>query len=210
MINCKKLLCFSLLMSVSLSHQTFAIGDSISKFASDVSSTAKGVGKSIGVGATATEIDRDADIALNKLFKSSPAAAKLSKTAKAILVYPKILKAGLVIGGHHGKGALRKNGKTVAYYNTAAGSYGLQIGAQSFGYAMIFMDDKGLKYLIDNNSGWEVGVGPSLVFVDEGMAKTLNNTTATESVYVFTFNQKGLMAGAGIQGSKITRINPDK
>ena len=210
MIDCKKTLFFTLLMSVSLSHQAFAIGEAISEFASDVGDITKDIGKSVGVGATATEIDRDADIALNKLFKSSPAAVKLSKTAKAILVYPKIIKAGLGIGGHHGKGALRKKGKTVAYYDTVAGSYGLQIGAQSFGYAMFFMDDKGLKYLIDNNDGWEVGVGPSLVFVDEGMAKTLNNTTATESVYVFTFNQHGLMAGAGIQGSKITKINPDK
>ena len=98
-------------------------------------------------------------------------------------------------------------GKTIGNYNTAAGSYGFQIGGQTFGYAMFFLDDNGLNYLINNNTGWEVGVGPSVVFWDEGMAKTMNNTTLTESVYVFTFNQKGLMAGAGIQGSKITKIN---
>lgn len=73
---------------------------------------------------------------------------------------------------------------------------------------MFFVDDKGLDYLLSNNTGWEVGVGPSMVFWDEGMAKTMNNTTLLESVYVFTFNQKGLMAGAGIQGSKITRMAP--
>ena len=82
------------------------------------------------------------------------------------------------------------------------------VSPRAFGYAMFFMDDKGLDYLLDHNTGWEVGVGPSVVFLDEGMAKTMNNTTVTESVYVFTFNQRGLMAGAGIQGSKITNINP--
>ena len=210
MIHCKRHLLFSLLISISLCHPAFAIGEAISEFAGDVGDAVKDVGHSAGIGVTAAEIDRDADKALSELFKSSPAAVKLSKTTKAILIYPKIIKAGLGIGGHHGDGVLRKKGKTTAYYNTVAGSYGLQIGAQSFGYAMFFMDDKGLKYLIDHNEGWEVGVGPSLVFVDDGIAKTLNNTTATESVYVFTFNQHGLMAGAGIQGSKITKINPDK
>lgn len=161
------------------------------------------------MGLNAAEIDREADKALKKLYQTSPAAAKLAKTAKAILIYPKILKAGLGVGGHHGEGALKKQGKTVAYYNTVAGSYGLQIGAQSFGYAMFFMDDTALKYL-NSSDGWEVGVGPSIVIVDEGLAKTLTTTTAKDSVYVFTFNQAGLMAGTGIQGSKITRIHPEK
>ncbi|MCW8932702.1 MAG: lipid-binding SYLF domain-containing protein [Gammaproteobacteria bacterium] len=213
MINCNKMVLLILFMSVSVPHQAIALGEGISKLASDAGDLAKDIGNNIGdrvgIGATAAEIDHDTDIALKKLFKDSSAAVKLSKSARAILVYPKIIKAGLGVGGHHGKGALRKDNKTVAYYNTVAGSYGLQIGAQSFGYAMFFMDDKGLDYLIDNNKGWEVGVGPSLVFVDEGVAKTINNTTVNESVYVFTFNQHGLMAGAGIQGSKITKINLD-
>lgn len=203
MINYKKTVFFTLLMTAFLSPQAYALGESISKLAQDV-------GKSAGIGITATEIDQTADTAINKLLKTSPAAVNLSKNAKAVLIFPKIIKAGFGVGGHRGEGVLRKKGKSIAYYKTVAGSYGLQIGAQSFGYAMFFMDDKGLNNLIDHNSGWEVGVGPSVVVVDKGMAKTLNNTTATESVYVFTFNQNGLMAGAGIQGSKITKINPDK
>ena len=203
-----KTLFLALLISISIPQQTFAKGDAISGLASGTVDLVKGVGQKVGIGMTATKIDKDVAFALDKLLKNSPAATELSKYAKAILVFPKILKAGLGIGGHFGEGALRKKGKTVSYYNTAAGSYGLQIGAQAFGYAMFFMDDKGLDYLLDHNTGWEVGVGPSVVFLDEGMAKTMNNTTVTESVYVFTFNQRGLMAGAGIQGSKITRINP--
>ncbi len=126
-----------------------------------------------------------------------------------MLVFPDVLKAGLIVGGQYGKGALRVDGKTSAYYNTVAASYGLQAGAQSFGYAMFFMTDEALEYL-NKSSGWEVGVGPSVVVVDEGVARSLTTTTAKEDVYVFFFDQSGLMAGLGIQGSKITKINPDK
>lgn len=205
----KKVVFPVLFLFVSLSHQAFALGEKISELADKVGETVEEIGDSAGFGTTATEIDRDADAALALLFKTSPAAAELSKKAKAILIYPKILKAGVGIGGQHGEGALQKNGKTVAYYNTIAGSYGLQLGAQSFGYAMFFMNEKALNYLNSSN-GWEVGVGPSIVMVDEGMAKTLTTTTATEAVYVFMFNQKGLMAGMGIQGSKINKISPEK
>jgi lipid-binding SYLF domain-containing protein len=203
-----RILLFVVLISISFPYQAFAIGDTLSGLATSTGDMVKGVGHQVGIGVPATQTDKEVSLSLDKLLKNSAVARDLSKKAKAILVFPRIVKAGLGIGGHYGEGALLKDGKTVAYYNTAAGSYGLQIGAQVFGYAMFFMDDKGLNYLLENNTGWEVGVGPSVVFIDEGMAKTVNNTTLTESVYVFTFNQRGLMAGAGIQGSKITRMNP--
>jgi lipid-binding SYLF domain-containing protein len=97
---------------------------------------------------------------------------------------------------------------TVGYYNTVAASYGLQAGIQKFGYALFFMSDSALQYL-DKSDGWEIGVGPSIVIVDAGVAKTLSTTTARKEIYAFIFSQKGLMAGLGLQGSKITRINPD-
>ena len=157
----------------------------------------------------AAEIDRDVDNAIQKLYASTPAAEELSKVAKGILVFPNIIKGGLIIGGQYGKGALRTGGKTDGYYSTAAASYGLQIGAQSFGYAMFFMTESALEYL-KKSSGWEIGVGPSIVVVDAGVARSLTTTTAKEDIYVFFFSQKGLMAGIGIQGSKITQIHPDK
>jgi len=158
--------------------------------------------------ASAREIDADADAALAKLYREIPAAEHLKKTAKAILIFPSVVKGGLIVGGQYGDGALRKGGKTVGYYNTAALSYGLQAGAQSFGYVLFFMSESALKYL-DKSEGWEIGVGPSVVVLDEGMAKNLTTTTAREDVYAFIFGQKGLMAGLGLQGSKITRISPD-
>ncbi|PTR08307.1 Las17-binding protein actin regulator [Nitrosospira sp. Nsp5] len=158
---------------------------------------------------TKAEIDRGADRALNDLYASTPAARALAAKAKGILVFPTILKAGFIGGAQYGGGgALRKNGKTVAYYNTVAGSYGLQAGIQKFGYALFFMTDDSLKYL-DKSGGFEVGVGPSIVLVDEGMGRSLTTSTLQDSIYGFIFDQKGLMAGLGLQGSKITRIYPD-
>ena len=97
----------------------------------------------------------------------------------------------------------------MGYYNRVAASYGLQAGAQKFGYAMFFLTQTALDYLT-KSKGWEIGVGPSVVVVDEGLARSLTTTTAKEEIYAFFFHQKGLMAGLGLQGSKITKINKDK
>jgi len=157
--------------------------------------------------ASPAQIDRDVDAALEKLYETTPAARALAEKAKGILVFPNIVKAGFVVGGQYGDGALLKGGRTVGYYNIVAASYGLQAGLQSFAYAMLFMTDSALNYL-ENSAGFEVGVGPSIVVMDEGMARTLTTTTAQDDVYAFVFGQQGLMAGAGIQGSKITKISP--
>jgi lipid-binding SYLF domain-containing protein len=156
-----------------------------------------------------TDITRESNAALQDLYASNPEARQLAKQAKGILVFPGIVKAGFLVGAQMGTGgALFRNGRTAGYYNIIAGSYGLQAGVQSFSYAMFFMDDASLSYL-NRSEGWEVGVGPSIVVVDKGMGKSLTTTTAKNGVYAFIFGQKGLMAGLGLQGSKISRINPD-
>ena len=71
---------------------------------------------------------------------------------------------------------------------------------------MFFMNENALSYL-KKSEGWEVGVGPSIVIMDEGMGKSLTSTTLTQDVYACIFDQQGMFAGAGIQGSKITKIN---
>jgi lipid-binding SYLF domain-containing protein len=157
--------------------------------------------------ASKREIDSKASAALKTLLNSTPAARNLAKGAKAILIFPDIAKAGFMIGGQVGDGVLREGGKSVGYYRSFAASYGLQAGIQSFSYVMMFMDAESRAYL-DRSEGWEIGVGPSIVLVDEGMGKSLTTTTGRKGVYAFIFGQTGLMAGMGIQGSKITRINP--
>jgi lipid-binding SYLF domain-containing protein len=156
--------------------------------------------------ATKAELNRDAAKALKMLYANNKAARLLGQKAKAVLVFPNIVKAGFMFGGQIGEGVLMKGGKPAAYYNTVAGSYGLQAGVQVYGYALFFMNDKALAYL-DSSEGFEVGVGPSIVVVDEGVGKSMTSTTVTEDVYAFIFDQKGLMGGLGIQGSKITKIS---
>jgi len=170
---------------------------------------ALGPGVGIGHAASASEIRTDARTALEKLYASNPSAKILGENAKAILVFPSILKAGFIFGAQGGDGAMFKGGKTVGYYRTLAASYGFQAGIQKFGYALFFMTDSGLDYLA-KSAGWEIGTGPSLVIVDEGFAKSMSSTTLTQDVYGYIFDQKGLMAGISIQGSKITRIHPRK
>jgi lipid-binding SYLF domain-containing protein len=156
--------------------------------------------------ASAAELDRDVNNALMTLYERESGAKALGEKAKGILVFPDIIKAGFIVGGQYGEGALVKGGKTVGYYNTVAASYGLQAGAQSFGYALFFMNDDALAYL-DKSDGWEIGVGPSIVIADKGMAGALTTTTAKDDVYAFFFSQHGLMLGLGLQGSKISKIN---
>jgi lipid-binding SYLF domain-containing protein len=151
------------------------------------------------------EADRAAAASLRRLIAGNPAARQLNEKAVAVLVFPKIVKVGFLLGGAYGEGALRQGDKTLGYYNSAAASYGLQAGVQWFGYALFFMNADALKYL-DSSQGFEIGLGPSVVVVDQGVAKKFSSTTLTQDVYAFIFGQNGLMAGLGIEGSKITKI----
>ena len=159
--------------------------------------------------ASRQELNSNGMRALQKLYAGVPAARRLGEKARAVLVFPSIVKAGFLFGGQLGEGVLFKGGKPAAYYNTVAASYGLQAGVQTFGYALFFMNDGALAYL-DKSEGFEIGVGPSIVVVDSGAAKSFTSTTLTHDVYAFIFSQKGLMAGIGIQGSKITKFEPGK
>ena len=156
--------------------------------------------------ASKAEINRDVNSALEILYAKDPDARTLASQAKAVLVFPNIVKAGFMFGAQYGEGALRERGKTVGYYNTASASYGLQAGVQVFGYALFFMTDSAVQYL-SKSGGFELGVGPSIVVLDAGAAKALTTTTAQKDMYAIFFNQRGLMAGVGLQGTKISRID---
>lgn len=156
--------------------------------------------------ATSEDLDKDSRQALQALYKAEPVAKTLSRTAKAVLVFPNIIKAGLVFGGSYGEGVLIEGSKVVDYYNSVTGSWGLQIGAQSYGYAVFLMTDKAIRY-VKETKGWEVGVGPTVVVVDEGVAKNLSTSSLKDDAYAFIFSQQGLMAGVSIEGTKISKIN---
>jgi lipid-binding SYLF domain-containing protein len=161
---------------------------------------------SIGANAaTAEDLNKDAAQALQTLYKTRPIAADMAKHAKAILVFPKIIKAGLVFGGSYGEGVLTKGSKVAGYYNSVSASWGWQAGAESYGYVVFLMNDKAVKYL-DKSKGWEIGVGPTVVVADEGVAKNLSSTTLKDDAIAFIFDQQGLMASLSIEGTKISPI----
>lgn len=158
------------------------------------------------VAASGAEISLNAHKALQDLYKTSSGARAIGDKAVSVLVFPGITKGGFIVGGLYGEGALIKQGKTVSYYNTVAASYGLQAGLQKYGYALFFMTDSAEAYL-NKSDGWELGVGPNITVIDVGAAKNLSTTTMKSDIYAFFFDQKGLMAGLGLQGTKITRIS---
>jgi len=155
--------------------------------------------------ATAAQMNRDAKKALEKLYVSHPATQTMAKEAKGILVFPGIVKGGFILGGNYGEGVLFKNGKATGYYNTVQVSYGLQAGLQKYGYVLFFMTDSAMNWL-DKTDGWELGVGPTITVLDAGASGSFSTTTGKSDVYAFFFDQKGLMAGLGLQGTKISRI----
>jgi lipid-binding SYLF domain-containing protein len=159
--------------------------------------------------ASAAELRRAARSALELLYASDPTARAIGREAVAVLVFPQVTAAGFIVGAERGDGVLFVGGGTAGYYNTTAGSYGFQAGAQQFGYALFFMNRRALDYL-RASEGWEVGGTGDLVIVDTGVAKTLSTTTARRGIYAFFFNQKGLMGGVSLQGTKITKYSPSR
>jgi lipid-binding SYLF domain-containing protein len=157
---------------------------------------------------SAAQIERDSRAALSSLYAQNPRAKALGGKAKAVLVFPSITRAGFMFGGKGGNGALFRGGSSSGgYFQTVGASWGLQAGVQRFGYALFLMDDNAVRNL-DRSGGWEIGSSPTLVIVDRGMATSMTTTSINRGTYAFFFNQRGLMAGLGLQGSKITRINP--
>jgi lipid-binding SYLF domain-containing protein len=158
---------------------------------------------------SASQIAHDSRAALDSLYTQNPGARALGKNAKGVLVFPSIVRGGLIVGGQAGNGAMiRDTGEISGFYQSSAASYGLQGGIQTFSYALFFMDDEAYRN-IKRTGGWEVGSSPSLVIVDKGIATSFTTTTANRGTYAFFFNQRGLMGGLGLQGSKITRIYPE-
>jgi lipid-binding SYLF domain-containing protein len=158
---------------------------------------------------SAHELGAKAERGLEHLYHYNRKAREIGEKAVAVLVFPDIIKAGFMVGLQRGDGVLFKNGGVAGYYNTTAASYGIQAGIQKFGYALFFMDEESLHYL-DKSGGFEVGTAPSLVVVDEGVAKSLSTTTLQKGICAFFFSQKGLMAGLSLQGTKITGFIPSE
>ncbi len=158
-----------------------------------------------GPAAAAKEsIDQEVKASLEALYAKEAGAKALGDKAKGILVFPNVRKAGFVVSGQHGDGAMLKKGKIADYYSSSAVGVGLEAGAQSYAFALFFMTDETLKDF-ENRDEYELGAGANVVFVDSGAAAGAGSAVSPAGIYGFVFGQKGLMAGISLQGTKITK-----
>ncbi len=155
--------------------------------------------------ATAKEIEAGVDAALKVFYEKVKGGKALLQKAKGVLILPGVFKAGFGIGAEYGEGALRIGGKTVEYYSIAAGSIGLQIGAQKKNVILAFMDDEALKKF-RASSGWKAGVDGSVAAINVGAGASVDTVKINEPIVSFIFGQRGLMANATIEGAKFTKL----
>lgn len=155
----------------------------------------------------AREIDIKVDAALTKFKADVTGGAEFLKKAKAVLVFPDVIKGGFVVGGEYGKGAFRHDGKTMGYYSIASASFGLQAGAQQYAIVMVFMNDEALLKFRDSK-GWEAGVDGSVAIAEWGAGTDINTQNFKDPIVGFVLDNKGLMAGISLEGSKISKIDP--
>jgi lipid-binding SYLF domain-containing protein len=157
--------------------------------------------------ASAQVIDANVDAALERFAKDVEGAQSFLNSAKGVLVFPKVIKAGLIIAGEFGEGALRIDGKTVQYYNTGGGSFGLQVGGQEKSIYIMFMTEEALNKFRES-SGWEAGVDGAITLVNTGAAGAVDTTQSKSPIVGFVTTNAGLMADISLAGSKYTKINP--
>lgn len=155
--------------------------------------------------ASKQEIDVYVEEALTEFRQHTSAGAKLAASSRGMLIFPKVYKAGVGVGGEYGEGVLRVGGQNVAYYSTAAASIGFQLGAQRKAQIILFMSDAALNKF-RNSDGWEAGVDGSVAIANLGAGESIDTNTAQQPIIGFIFSNEGLMFNLNLEGSKFTRI----
>jgi lipid-binding SYLF domain-containing protein len=156
-------------------------------------------------GAKRREIDAGVDNALAELYANAPGSRELAEKARGILVFPKVVSAGFVVGGSYGQGALRKGPDTAAYYSVGAGSVGLLAGAQSKAMYLFFMTQEALQKFEASN-GWTAGADASVVIANVGANATIDTKTSQAPIIGFVRTNAGLMANLSLDGTKFNKL----
>ena len=156
---------------------------------------------------TKAEIDAGVTAALSRFRKDILGGSEYLKAAKGVLVMPHLTKAGFMVGGQYGQGALRVGGKPVQYYSLVSGSLGYQIGAEQYDMVILFMTDDALKKF-RKSDGWEAGVDAEVTLIQVGATASVETLKSQNPIAGFVFDQKGLMAGVSLKGAKFTPIHP--
>lgn len=158
---------------------------------------------------SASELRRQSERALHRLYRTNAKARTLGEKAVAVLVFPEVIKAGFMVAAQRGDGVLFKNGQVAGYYNITSAGYGIQAGIQKLSYALLFMDEDSLKYL-KKSDGFDIGSAPGLVMGDQGFSGSMSVASFQHGIAAFIWGQEGLMGGLGLQGTKITRYTPSE
>lgn len=161
---------------------------------------------SAGLAASKAEIDANVDAALDEFYAEATAGRRLAEQAEGMLVFPRVIKAGIGIGGEYGEGALIVGGTTVGYYSTASASIGFQLGAQVKSQIVLFMTEESLTNF-QNSDGWEAGVDGSVAIVEFGTGGEISSNSAQQPIIGFIFSNRGLMYNLTFEGSKMTKID---
>lgn len=157
---------------------------------------------------SSSEIDASIESAIERFTNEIQGGQTYLDGARGILVIPKMIKAGLVLGVEYGEGALVVDNIKVQYYRAFSGSLGLQLGIGSKDLIILFYDDEAMDDFI-YSSGWQVGVDGSVAILDMGAGGSLDSTEAQDPIVGFVFGHKGLIAGLSLEGTKFTKIWPD-
>ena len=155
---------------------------------------------------SAEEIDIKVDATLETFKSEVQGGQEFLQQAAGVLVFPKVIKAGLIVGGERGKGALRVDGKSVGYYSTTAGSIGLQAGAQAKSEVIVFMTAEALA-AFQASSGWEAGVDGNIAVVEWGAGQSLTTVDVKDPIVGFIFGNTGLMFDLSFEGSKFNQLD---
>jgi lipid-binding SYLF domain-containing protein len=184
-------------------HRIFSCNNRIALLTAAVLTVSAAAG--VAFAKTAGEINASVNASLDRFYKQVKGGKELAGKAKGVLVLPGVVKAGLIVGGEYGEGALRVGGKTVSYYNLAAGSVGFQIGGEAKDIIMMFMTDAALKQF-QASKGWEVGVDGNVALVNIGGGERVDFTKLNDPILAFVFDVKGLMADISLKGAKLTKV----
>jgi len=150
-------------------------------------------------------IDAQVDASLSKLYDSVKGSRELVGKSSGVLVFPAVVGASMGVGAQYGRGALRVNGRTQAYYSTTAGSLGFQAGAQSKAVVYVFTTQAALDKF-RSSKGWTAGADATVALATIGANGSIDTNTIQQPVVGFVMTNVGLEAGVSLQGAKISEI----
>ena len=157
---------------------------------------------------TAEQIDKEVTVAIEKFKNEINGGKDFLPKVKGFLVFPEVVKAGLIVGGKYGEGALRVNGQTKYYYDMTAASIGLQAGAQKYTMLIAFLSDTALNNFVHSN-GWEAGVNGTITVSDWGKSRNISSYSFEKPIIAFIYGEKGFMASVSVAGTKFRKIIPE-